>query len=93
MDISVTGAKILYEIPVLGGIKISETLVNTWLVMIVLTGLCIWLTKGLKVNNISKKQAIVEKLVTMAENLVRENMGEKWMHYVPFISALMALSV
>ena len=93
MDISVTGAKILFEIPVLGGIKISETLVNTWLVMIVLTGLCIWLTRDLKVKNISKKQAIVEKLVTMAENLVRENMGEKWMHYVPFISALMALSV
>ena len=42
MDISVTGAKILFTIPVLGGIKISETLVNTWLVMIVLTGLCWW---------------------------------------------------
>jgi len=49
VDISVTGAKILFEIPVLGGIKISETLVNTWLVMIVLTGLCIWLTRDLKV--------------------------------------------
>ena len=93
MDVSVTGAKILFTIPVLGGIKISETLVNTWLVMIVLTGLCIWLTRDLKVRNISKKQAVAEKIVMMAENLVRENMGEKWMHYVPFISAIFGLSI
>ena len=93
MDISVTGAKILFTIPVLGGIKISETLVNTWLVMIVLTGLCWWLTRDLKVRDISKKQAVAEKIVMMAENLVRENMGEKWMHYVPFISAIFGLSI
>ena len=93
MDVSVTGAKILFTIPVLGGIKISETLVNTWLVMLVLTGLCIWLTRDLKVRNISKKQAVAEKIVMMAENLVHENMGEKWMHYVPFISAIFGLSI
>ncbi len=93
MDVSVTGAKILFTIPVLGGINISETLVNTWLVMIVLTGLCIWLTHDLKVRDISKRQAVAEKIVSMAENLVRDNMGEKWMHYVPFISALFGLSI
>ena len=93
MDVSVTGAKILFTIPVLGGIKISETLVNTWAVMIVLTGLCIWLTRDLKVRNISKKQAVAEKIVMMAESLVHENMGEKWMHYVPFISAIFGLSI
>ena len=93
MDVSVTGAKILFTIPVLGGINISETLVNTWLVMLVLTGLCIWLTHDLKVRDISKRQAVAEKIVSMAENLVRDNMGEKWMHYVPFISALFGLSI
>ena len=93
MDVSVTGAKILFTIPVLGGIKISESLVNTWLVMIVLTGLCIWMTRDLKVRNISKKQAVAEKIVLMAESLVRENMGEKWMHYVPFISTIFGLSI
>ena len=66
MDVSVTGAKILFTIPVLGGINISETLVNTWLVMIVLTGLCIWLTHDLKVRDISKRQAVAEKIVSMA---------------------------
>lgn len=93
MDVSIVGAKIYFTLPILGGIPITETMVVTWVIMLVLTGLCIWLTHDLKVKNISKRQAVAEKLVTMAENLVRENMGEKFMPYLPFISAIMALSV
>ena len=93
MDVSIVGAKIYFTLPIFGGIPISETLVVTWLVMLVLTGLCIWLTHDLKVKDISKRQAIAEKIVAMAENLVRENMGEKFMSYVPFISAIFALSI
>ena len=33
-SISITGAKILYTIPVLGGIRITETQVNSWLVIL-----------------------------------------------------------
>ena len=93
MDVSITGAKILFNIPIFGGIPISETLVVTWAVMAVLTGLSIWLTRDLKVRNISKRQAVAEKLVMTAENFVRENMGERFMSYVPFISAIFALSI
>ena len=32
----ITGAKILFTIPILGGIKVSETIVNTWLVIVFL---------------------------------------------------------
>lgn len=93
MDVSIVGAKILFEIPIFGGIPISETLVVTWAVMAVLTGLSIWLTHDLRVSNITKRQAVAEKIVSMAENLVRENMGEKFMSYVPFISAIFGLSI
>ncbi len=93
MDITINGARILGEIPIFGGIPITETLVVTWVVMLVLTCLSIWLTRGLKVRDISKRQAVAEKLVTTAENFVRSNMGEKWMGFVPFISALFSLSI
>ena len=93
MNVDIQGARILFEIPILGGIPISETLVVTWGVMLVLTLLCIWLTHGLKVRDISKKQAVAEFLVTTAENFVRTNMGEAWMRYVPFVSAIFALSL
>ena len=41
------GAKILYtihtDIPLLGDLKITQTLVTTWIVMALLSGLAIWL--------------------------------------------------
>ena len=93
MNVDIHGAPILFEIPILGGIKITSTLVITWGVMLVLTLLCIWLTHDLKVKNVSKRQAVAEYIVGMAENLVRNNMGEQWMRYVPLIAPIFALSV
>ena len=55
------GAKILYtihtDIPLLGDFKISQTLVSTWIVMALLSGLAIWLGRNLKLENVSKRQA------------------------------------
>ena len=51
------GAKILYtihtNIPLLGDFKITQTLVSTWIVMALLSGLAIWLGHGLKLENVS----------------------------------------
>ena len=93
MNVDIHGAPIYFEIPILGGIKITASLVVTWGVMLVLTLVCIFLTHGMKVNNISKRQAIAEKIVLTAENFVRSNMGEAWMEWTPFISAIFALSI
>ena len=47
MELDITGARILWEtpinVPVLGQLKISETMVISWLVMLLITGACIWL--------------------------------------------------
>lgn len=93
MNVNIQGAPIYFEIPILGGIPITATLVVSWGVMLVLTLVCIWLTHDLKVRNISKRQAVAEKIVLTAENFVRSNMGEAWMSYVPFVSTIFALSV
>ena len=59
--LSITGPKIRFEIPfdfpLLGRIRITDTLIISWVVMLIITLLCIWLTRGLKVEKISKKQA------------------------------------
>ena len=93
MNVNIQGAPIYFEIPILGGIPITATLVVSWGVMLVLTLVCIWLTHDLKVRNISKRQAVAEKIVMTAENFVRSNMGAQWMRLVPFISAIFALSL
>ena len=93
MNVNIQGAPIYFEIPILGGIPITATLVVSWGVMLVLTLVCIWLTHDLKVRNISKRQAIAEKIVITAQNFVRNNMGEAWMRYMPFVSTIFAMSI
>lgn len=97
MELEVTGAKIFCRIhtgiPVLGDILISETLVVSWVVMLVITLLCVILTRNLRVENISKRQAAAEWIVETANNFVRNNTGSnRFDKLIPFVSALFATS-
>ena len=78
-NINITGAKILYEIPVLGGIKITETQLNSWIVIALIFLLCVVLTRGMKVRGTSKRQVVAEWIVEQVTKLVRENMGESFL--------------
>ena len=97
MELDISGARVLLELPVnlpvLGKLQLSETIVVSWLVMLLITGLCIWLTHDLKEENISKRQAVAELLVETANNFVVGNMGEKFRYMIPFGAALFATSV
>lgn len=98
MNFDVTGAAVYFTIPtgipILGDIQITETLVVSWIVMALITGLCIWLTRDLKVENISKRQALAEFLVEQANNFVRNNTGSrKFDKLIPFVAALFTTSV
>ena len=97
MELDISGAKVYFtiptDIPILGDLQISETMVVSWIVMLLITGLCIWLTHDLKVENISKRQALAEMLVEQANKFVVGNMGEKFRHLIPFVAALFVTSV
>ena len=97
MEVDISGAKVFFTIPIdfplFGKIQISETLVVSWIVMALITGLCIWLTRDLKIRNISKRQAMAEMIVETANKFVIGNMGEKFRYLIPFVSALFATSV
>ena len=93
MEVNIQGAPIYFTIPLFGGIPITSTIVVTWVIMVVLTGVSIFLTRNLKVKDISRRQAVAEYLVTTAENFVIGNMGPQWTSFIPFVSALFALSI
>ena len=97
MEVDISGAKVFFttpiDVPLLGELQISETLIVSWIVMALITGVCFWLTRGLKVRDISKKQAVAEWIVETADKFVLGNMGEKFRYLIPFVSALFATSV
>ena len=79
------------DLPVLGQ-QNQQTMIVSWIVMLLITGLCIWLTHDLKEENISKRQAVAELLVEQANKFVIGNMGEKFRYMIPFVAALFATS-
>ena len=92
MEFSIEGAKIFARIPtgipVLGDFLISETLVVSWVVMGIILALCLFLTHDLKVEHITKRQAVAEWLVELSTNFVRNNTGgTKFDALIPFIAA------
>lgn len=97
MNFDVSGPKVYFtiptDIPILGDFQLSETMVVSWIVMALITGLCIWLTRDLKVEHISKRQAVAEMLVETANNFVRGNMGKKFDYMIPFVAALFSTSI
>lgn len=97
MKFDLSGARVFatipIEFPVLGKITISETMVVSWIVMGIITGICIWLTRGLTETHISRKQAAAEMLVEMADRLVIGNAGERFAPLVPFVAALFSMSI
>lgn len=92
MDVSINGPKILFTLPFFGGINITESVVNSWLVLIIVTLACLWLTKDMSVTNPGKRQIIAEKLVVAVKELVESNMGTEWAYMTPFIATVFAFS-
>ena len=96
MDISINGAKILATIdnvPLFGTVQITQTLIASWLVLLIISALCIWLGSGLRVTNISRKQALAELAATSLLNFVRGNMGPGFDRYIPLIGTIFITSV
>lgn len=87
------GPKILFTIPVSDGIKITESIVNMWIVMAFTVIVSIWLTHGLKTHNPSKKQLAAEKLISMLYDMLTDVMGEKYISFAPYIGTLFLFSI
>lgn len=91
--IDISGALIYFTIPLpLGGLPITESQVNSLLVILSVFALCLYLTHGIKEKAETKRQHIAEWIVEKVEGLVNENMGEYFAGFAPFIAAVLGLS-
>lgn len=93
MNIDVQGARRMIQLlDAEGNIKfaISESVVTGWIVILAVLIVCLILTSNLQRIPTTRRQCAAEYIVNMCNNLVRQNMGEDCMKYVPFIGALFA---
>lgn len=91
--ISITGPKIVFVIPAFGGIPVTETVVNAWIVMAVLAAVCFILTRNLQKIPVKKTQIVAEWIVQAIDKMVVQTMGEKSLTFAPYILTLFAFSI
>ena len=89
----ISGAQIFFTIPMpLQDWPITEAQVNSWAVILSVLGVCLYLTHGITVIPNSKRQLAAEWIVDKVNDLVRSNMGAKFMDFAPFVASILALS-
>ena len=92
MNMSIDGAFIYFEIPIFGGIPITQTTVSSLLVTIFLCVAAVMLGRNLK-KRPDGTQVLVEKGVSMLQNMVVESMGAHNVHWTPFIGTIFLSSI
>ena len=92
MNMSIDGAFIYFEIPIFGGIPITQTTVSSLLVTIFLCVASVMLGRNLK-KRPNGTQVMVEKGVMMLQNMVIESMGAHNVHWTPFIGTIFLSSI
>ena len=96
MEVEINGARILAtfeNVPLFGTVQITQTILVSWLILIIVSALCVWLGSGLKVTGISRKQAVAEMAYNALVNFVRGNMGAEFDRYIPLVGAIFVTSI
>lgn len=79
----------VFTIPLFGGIDVSESVVVTWIIMAILILAAIILTRNMKLDHISKRQAVAELIVTKLTGMVEGMIGTEGRVYVPYLTTVL----
>ena len=91
--ISITGAQIYVTLPMpIQPLIITESQINSWLIILSIAALCLYLTHGIRARVQTRRQLLAEWIVETVDNMIHENMGEYFAAFAPFVAGMLALS-
>ena len=76
---------VVFTIPLFGGIDVMESVVVTWIIMAIMMIASLILVHGLKVRNISKKQAALESGMSFIYDFFEGLLGKEGKSYIPYL--------
>ncbi|WP_321004959.1 F0F1 ATP synthase subunit A [Enterocloster bolteae] len=76
---------VVFTIPLFGGIDVMESVVVTWIIMAIMMIASLILVRGLKVRNISKKQAALESGMSFIYDFFEGLLGKEGKAYIPYL--------
>ena len=77
--------KVVFTIPLFGGIDVMESVAVTWIIMAIMMIASLILVHGLKVRNISKKQAALESGMSFIYDFFEGLLGKEGKAYIPYL--------
>lgn len=80
--------KVAFVIPVLGGVRVSEAVVVSWIIMAFWMAFTLLATRNLKVRNPGKLQIVLETGVSFLNQFVKENIGPHWKAFAPYLGTV-----
>lgn len=90
---NIHGPKIIFVIPLFNGIPVTETVVVSWLIMVVIFIAIKVLTKDLRKKDVKTKQILAEQIVVTMNKLVGSSMGDGNNIFIPYITTLFIFSL
>ena len=91
--IEISGARVFFTIPMpVQDLPITESQINSWLVILSVLFLCFYLTHGILAGVKTRRQLLLEWIVEKSEAMVKDNMGDFFSGFTPFVAAILALS-
>lgn len=81
--------KVVFTIPLFGGIQVMESVVVTWMIMAAIMIVSLFLVHGLKVRQINNKQAALEGGLSFLFDFIEGFVGKAASNYVPYLVTLM----
>ena len=79
----------VFTIPLFGGIPVSESVVVTWIAMVVLIVIAFLLGRNLKVRNPGKRQQIAELIVLKLDAFTKKTLGEEATEYSTYMAVVL----
>jgi F-type H+-transporting ATPase subunit a len=89
---TINGPKIYFTIPIFGGIPITQTLVTSFVVTLILCVTGVLMGRNLT-KRPGKRQVLAEKAVSVITGMVKEAMGDHNAHWTPFIATVFLSSL
>lgn len=91
--IQISGAYVYFTIPMPWmDLPITEAQINSWIVIISLFFICLYITHGIRAKVYTKRAVVAEWIVEKVEGLVKGNMGDYFIGMAPFIASILGLS-
>ncbi len=88
MEMEINGPKIVFTIPGID-MKVTETIILGWLVILLVTVFCLIVTSNLKKKPETKRQMLAELVVNFVNDTVKSTMGDRFLYFSPYVAMIL----